>query len=917
MQSELTLLLQLIIGVNFYGIDRLAKHRYLLINGDFTMSPNPLTTEKFYWDNPSKDLYLNTSIPLQIQIRSQKFQTSKWNLSGFELINFQTKKQAKIGFEFPATLVINFKDFNIAIETIATVEHHDVKNKVLSASFTCLKEEHKELLNYFIRSIMTGEMANIDSIIRRVDLPVDSPKIEHPSQDETKKSILKRIIFVTLYAIFGIGLLGYISLVFYSNFFRLEIKSAVVSSDITAVQAYNEGTIAKIMVTSNDIVNKDQALVVIDSPRLKRVIRDSNRKAQKALLKVSNLKYLISSQKEKFSSYQQIAHKKHQESQAKRNAAKARFDLTRKAKQRMETLLDKGLISPAGLEKYEGAFITAKQNFELAKSSLSLSKQSLSSLEKGYFYTGRKLEGDLPALKGKLAQAEAEYNLATQSAAEAKEEMESLIILAPFSGKVKDVLVTQSQYVQTGQDIIVFEDNSNPSYIDAYLTQADIEWISLHTVATAYLPSMDKSYTVKVTDISRTDGFFQDAQLKFNWRDAEDKTAKVKLSFVGDMSGEITTGLPAIINFPKRQHMLKAPRAMVASIFQSDTNTISSQSIATDLKGNSEHKQYVKQLWPPLNKDNLPEIIKEKLLRKANQSLHFSPRALEELHSSGISNANNPKLIETRKSLQDSQDSVLLALAYQLTSNKKYLQQAQSILVAWSQVYKPTGHPIDETKFEYMLWAYDLIRNDLSNQDNQLILDWLKVFQEKKNNWAFSVSSGMNNHKTHQLKILLMLDKLLNDQDALSDHLRRLKEHQSINLLADGSSIDYVERSALHYHVYNLEPWLEISLLESQFAEKVTNSYAFLKDQINNDNIHHQFSHSKQEADQKRASGGFSQYKKGSDYQVNKAARAVLSFATLSGSPIDNVIPDAQSDEFTAEVFNKHIFQYVRYYLWD
>lgn len=884
------------------------------------MSSNTLisdTSEKFYWDNPSKDLYLNTSIPLQIGIRNRKFQTQKWNLSGFEIVDFFTKKKVKIGFELPVSLVINFKEFNIAISTIAVIEHYDVENLVLSASFKELKEEHKELLNYFIRSIMTGEMSTIDSIIRRVDMPVDSPKIEHPSGEESSKSVFKRIFFTVLYVLLGGALLGYILLIAYSNFFRLEVKSAVVSSDITTVQAYNEGTVAKIMVSSNDVVDGGHVLLEIDSPRLKRVISNSNRKAKKASLKVNNLKYLINSQKEKFSSYQKIANKKHQESKAKRNAAKARFDLSMKAKQRMEALLDKGLISQAGLEKYEGALITAKQNYELAKSSLSLSKQSLDSLGKGYFYTGRKLEGELPALRGKLAQAEAEYNLAIQSAAEAKNEMEKLIILAPFSGTVKEVLVTQGQYVQLGQDIIVFEDSSNPSYIDAYLTQSDIEWISLHTVATAYLPSMDKNYTVKVADISRTDGFFEDAQLKFNWRDAEDKTAKVRLSFMGDVVDEITTGLPAIVNFPKRQHILKGPRAAISSLFSSDSEMSDLKNTSSPMLEKTSNKQCTQQLWSTLNQEGLPEAVKTKLLRKVEKNLHFSPRALEVLYSSGISNAQDPRLVETRKALRDSQDSVLFALAYQLTSEDKYLQQAQSILVSWGQTYKPTGNPIDETKFEYMLWAYDLIRCDMSDKNNWLIQEWLRDFQQKKNQWSFSSSSGINNHRTHQLKILLMIDKILDDKDALVDHLDQLTKHVDVNLLDTGKSVDYEERNALHYHVYNLEAWLEIALLEPRYADKVAASYAFLKEQINTDNIHQQFSLSKQEIDQKRAAGGFDKYKIGGDYQVNKAAKAILVFATLKGSPLDRVVPKSQADEFTNEVFNKSLFQYVRYYLWN
>lgn len=144
--------------------------------------------EKFYWDNPSTALHLQTSIPLKVQVGAKVFATKSWSLSGFRLINFHAKQTELIGKTFPATLQVHFRDFNISIDTVAVVKEYSLETQELEAEFKVLKEEHKELLRYFIQSIVSGEMASIDNIIRRVDMPVESPTIKIPTAEASAKT---------------------------------------------------------------------------------------------------------------------------------------------------------------------------------------------------------------------------------------------------------------------------------------------------------------------------------------------------------------------------------------------------------------------------------------------------------------------------------------------------------------------------------------------------------------------------------------------------------------------------------------------------------------------------------------------------------------------------------------------------------
>lgn len=234
--------------------------------------------------------------------------------------------------------------------------------------------------------------------------------------------------------------------------------------------------------------------------------------------------------------------------------------------------------------------------------------------------------------------------------------------------------------------------------------------------------------------------------------------------------------------------------------------------------------------------------------------------------------------------------------------------------MAWANTHQPNGHPINETRLEGFLWAYDLLFCEFTSTEHRIIKIWLLNIQKNKHNWKFGPSSGKNNLRTHQLKILLMVDRLLEDEKSLNSDKETLRQHLNKNLLKDGISIDYRERDALHYHAYNLEPWLEIALLEPYYLPKVTESYHYLIKQIKDDNIHQQFTHSKQKIDKKRAQGGFSYAKKGGSFDTKGITRSVIVFNTISTTKLDKDVL-----KYLSAKKAKHslLFHYIRYYLWN
>jgi hypothetical protein len=277
-----------------------------------------------------------------------------------------------------------------------------------------------------------------------------------------------------------------------------------------------------------------------------------------------------------------------------------------------------------------------------------------------------------------------------------------------------------------------------------------------------------------------------------------------------------------------------------------------------------------------------PQQELENLQIWAEKSLREPPHPLAILASAGKIKADDANLLSSRTAFQDADRAAVLALAFTLNHKSDYLNKSREILLAWSNTSHPTGNPIDETRLEGMVWAYDLISCDLSSSDKSQISQWLENIRNKKIAWQFGPFTSSNNHRIHQLKMLLLLDKVLGHTTAWQADLETAKKYSEININPNtGESIDYRERNALHYHNYDLQAWLEITLISHCCMGPVIQSFNFLSDRILSHNIGGEFEHSTAKIDQLRDEGGFLYAKKGSTFDVHEAASTSIVYYTL------------------------------------
>ena len=158
-----------------------------------------------------------------------------------------------------------------------------------------------------------------------------------------------------------------------------------------------------------------------------------------------------------------------------------------------------------------------------------------------------------------------------------------------------------------------------------------------------------------------------------------------------------------------------------------------------------------------------------------------------------------------------------------------------------------------------------------------------------------------------------MLDRLLGHDADYARDIAAVEEHRHANLPApDGKSIDYDQRDAMHYHVFDLEAWLEIALVTGCCGESMDRSFQFFERTLAEDPTHVEFANSTAAIDRKRAAAGFD-YAKAHAFDVKRAARLVFAYATLPGRQVDRGLWKAATE---GEKRDNLLYE-ARYYLWN
>ena len=256
---------------------------------------------------------------------------------------------------------------------------------------------------------------------------------------------------------------------------------------------------------------------------------------------------------------------------------------------------------------------------------------------------------------------------------------------------------------------------------------------------------------------------------------------------------------------------------------------------------------------------------------RATAALGRPPGAIPKLHTEGTLPGHGIRDI----SLVAKRDQPIvldLALAWGLTRDRRFLDQAGRYLEAWADVYQMSFNPIDETGFDTLVLATDLTAADLPPElQRKLDAFWRRMAVGYLDAMDGTPKNAITNWQSHRIKLATLAAYRTGDPALVRRACGAFQRQIAANLRADGSTFDFEERDALHYVTYNLDPLMMAALAakahgEDWFAWKAPSgaslprSLDWLAAFAKGEKTHIEFARSRIAFDRERAAAGQNDY---------------------------------------------------------
>jgi hypothetical protein len=300
--------------------------------------------------------------------------------------------------------------------------------------------------------------------------------------------------------------------------------------------------------------------------------------------------------------------------------------------------------------------------------------------------------------------------------------------------------------------------------------------------------------------------------------------------------------------------------------------------------------------------DNDAKKFYSAIKRTADNALNENPNPIDTVVSEGHL-STDPKKVRTIQSLKDIDKIYALSVIYTIEGNKTYLSKTGEFITSWATTNQPQGNPINDTKFEDLFLAYDLIKKDLSFSQQKTVNNWLEQMAEAEIKTALpkTKKTSFNNWNSHRLKVIGLIAYILDNDKYKTYIAEELPAQIEKNLLPDGSGIDFRERDALHYHIYTLEPLISLATVlkratgqdfyhySSPSSASVSKSIEFLIPFVSGEKMHPEFVNSTVAFDKKRADNKEAGYKIGALFKRTAGVPVLVQASYFDPSCMDVV----------------------------
>ena len=528
---------------------------------------------KIQRERPDQRRHHRVTAPLFVTYAGQRIKASDWSLGGLR-VEGVTGELPALGAEIALQLTLPFQGFDVSFEVKGEVARRHPAEAMLGVRFKEIGERERELMSHFIEELVRGSMMNVEDTIQRIDVPVTpaslQPDVNPLKHVPVKRWPVKALVMTTIYGVLGLVVFTYTALLSYSNFFRIEVQTAVITAPVEAVSAQAEGRITWNIAKPGDDVRAGAVIAKLTDNQLEREIELAEITVRERKAQLIFLKRKQADEIEKVQGFANVELRGVQQNRIEIESLLAQLKAAESQHWRLETLHKKGFTTDTLLENAEKqaaalrSLLEAKQ-VEL-KSRVELAQQNVG---KRYF-NGSAMVGDTEQIEAQVKLGEQEVILNEQKHQVLLNHRERLAVRAPFDGTVIELPHVDQGSIKKGDTVAIIEQRQLRQ-ITAFLNQDEVLRVGLGDEALLYVPALGETTKAIVTKIDRTTGFVQEELRQQNpgyrWRGPVDRTAKVTLAFKDPTKlkdvDRYRSGLPVVVVFPQR-----SSNALIAAIRQ-------------------------------------------------------------------------------------------------------------------------------------------------------------------------------------------------------------------------------------------------------------------------------------------------------------------------------------------------------------
>lgn len=511
---------------------------------------------KIVREKPCQRRHHRLSAPLYVSIdENTPLLANDWSLSGL-CIHDCPNTDYKVMSEISLTLYLPFQGYDISFKATAKVVRVEQTSGTLFLEFTDLSERSFDLMNHFADDLIRGKMATVDDMICRIDVPVTpistSPTPNPDEELPIKRLPLKTIVMTALYIGFGIFVFAYLATIIYSNFFRMEIQTSVVTPKISTLRMPAEGVIQPSAYKVGNLFDKGDEIFRIENTVLIQKINNRKVRVKAAENKLSQAKKMYQIEQERMNLFQLVS---------KTDAKILKAQLA--GKRQELNAADKNFIRYFTLGKFDS---TSKKKIDDAKQYQSKIAYQLEALEAKYaqaiametvserrHFNHKEFAVDLDIEATKLQTLYQNLLLENQQLETLVSQLDSQVIRAPYKGKIMNWFQIENSKVSKNEPILMIQALENIT-VSSYLTQEEVLHVGLYDEANVFIPALNLEIPAIVERIDRSSAFLDKKNASYDWKSPTERTALVQLILQADpkLQTLLNSGLPAVVIFKKR-----------------------------------------------------------------------------------------------------------------------------------------------------------------------------------------------------------------------------------------------------------------------------------------------------------------------------------------------------------------------------